>query len=685
MHAMTEPRPRLRSAARRSRGVLHDARLTLAKALSPETERGDDENVRSDSAASHHFIRQAMAASIRTRVPVLADVADELALGAHPWPDLPTSESFHRAVVEELNPWLNERHPDVREVVADRLRRLAEVFRDQGVPEGAWRRLEEAATVLADRASLRAPIDASAVPAAVGDLIGVGPSPERDRRVSDDVPAPRPLDIGAVATILAAIARTGSLDLGVNLGSEPTGTSVQVVLEAAGVRDALQSFDAWVAAADPRTRDLLVDRIFTFDDAPTLNEIGERWGLTRERVRQLEVRAREESEASFHAVWAKAAGALRPLTSVVLPSERFLRACRSLGAGLAYSDVVAAAVVAAAGPWVRADGWTYHSTLTSRLDAARHAIRESCDEYGLLPADSLAHLDGLFTSEDDQAQYFRSAVGVVELSGYWSLRDSQRTRVAAALRRIGRPATKVEIAAEARVDDPERVGSTLSALSGIVRADKERWAFDDWVDDPYDGIVGEIYQRISANHGSVAIASLLEELPRRYGVSEASVHAYLQTPAFLVEDGFVRRADTGTFEAAPPNKWPDAFVVGELWGQLLRVEDRHFGGYSFKVRFDIAYANGVRPDDDLRVPVHGSSKEASVIWRPHDATKAVDVGRVTDVLIERGLGPGDRVVVCPSRTSVVIADWDESLRPGATPLPASNDHHDPLFDLLGDG
>jgi hypothetical protein len=664
---------------------LHDALISLARALASGVESEHPHEEPDALEGQHEEIRRAIAQSIRTRVPVLADVAAELALGAHPWPDVETGAPFRRDVVQELNPWLNERHPDVREVVADRLQRLAEVFRDQGLPEAVWRRLEGGATRLADRASFRTPIDASSLSVAVRDVMGVGPAPESPP-AAVEAKQPTSFDTAAAAAILASIARTGSLDLGSNLGSDPIGTSIDVVLLAAGVREALQPFDTWVAQADPRTRDLLVERVFTFDEAPTLNEIGERWGLSRERVRQLEVRARDEIESSFRSMWTEAARALQSLTSVVLPTHRFLLACRSLGVGLAYPDVAAASVVVAAGPWVHQDGWTHHSSVTSLLDAAHEAIRATCDEYGLLPADALSHLDGFFTSQGDQGEYFRGALGAVELSGYWSLRDSQRTRVAAALRRIGRPATKVEIALEARVDDFDRVGSTLSALPGIVRADKGRWAFDAWVDDPYDGIVGEIYQRISANHGSVAVVSLLEELPRRYGVSEASVHAYLQTPAFILEDGFVRRADAGAFEAAPPSKWPDAFEVGELWGQLVRIEDRHFGGYSFKVRFDIAYANGVRPDDDLRVPVHGSSTEASVIWRPHDATKAVDVGRVTEVLIERGLSPGDRVVVCPSRSMVVIANWDESLRPRSVPQSTtSRDQHDPLFDLLGDG
>jgi hypothetical protein len=684
---MNENTPLLRSTARRSRGVLQEARRTLAKALAPEADRPTQVVgglVPSDG--THAAVRRAMATSIRSRRPDLADVADALALGAHPWPDVLTTEALHRAIVAELNPWLNERHPDVREVVADRLLRLAEVFREHELSEEVWRPLGRAASSLIATTSLTAPVPSSAVPAVVEDVLGVGPDPDPSSVADVGGSAPTGAELAMVATLIGTVARSGSCDLGVNLGSDPSGLSVGIVLRATRFTEALRPLDEWIDGSTPRIRGLLIERVFTLDEAPTLQEIGERWGLTRERVRQLEVRARDEFRSSFSRTCDDLSVTLRPLRSWILPTDRFVTACRALGAGLEHGDAVAAALAAAAGPWVHENGWTYHQSIADRAKSAHEAIRASSDEYGLLPPDVATHLEALFCSEADQVEYLTTAVGVVELSGYWSVRDSQRTRVAAALRRIGRPASKAEIALEAGVSDVDRLGSTLSVLTGIVRADKERWAFADWVDDPYDGIVGEIYQRISRNHGSVAVASLLDELPRRFGVSEASVHAYLQTSAFLVEDGFVRRADGSAYAAAPPTKWPDAFVVGEVWGQLVRVDERHFAGYSFKVRFDIAYANGLRPNDDLRVAVDGSAAEASVIWRPHDATKAVDVGRMAEVLVERGLSAGDRVVICPSRTRVVIADWDEGLRrldsdPGDE---QDEEHHDPLFDLLGD-
>jgi hypothetical protein len=219
--------------------------------------------------------------------------------------------------------------------------------------------------------------------------------------------------------------------------------------------------------------------------------------------------------------------------------RRFNEATRLLGTSLTWADEVAAAIVWSTGPWILDGEWLYHESLAPRIRQAIETARESADQYGLLRQHGLDSFDGLFLSDADQARYLSESMGVVSMSGFWSLRDTMRSRVAAALLRIGRPATKLEIGEEAGLTDESHIGSQLSNLPGIVRADKDRWALEDWVDDVYGGIVGEINQRIDANHGSVPVASLLFEIPRRFGVSETSVSLYLQTPAFVVEDGLV--------------------------------------------------------------------------------------------------------------------------------------------------
>lgn len=662
-------------------------RVSRATAAAPEPP---------SSEMPHSRIRANLAVWIASRSAELAETAADIALGVHPWPDRGLSDAAQRDLIDEMHPPLNARHPDIREVVADRLLRFAETFRHQGLDRGRIAEYELAAHRLAAAASAFPPVVDLALSAAIADPLGFDSSsvtygvgrrstPENaiDRLHENDESG---VNGGLVVSVIEAACRSGSLDVAVNLGQKVGGTSIALLIEAAGYPSALARFDQWLESSDVRTRELLLRRVFSLVEPLTLHEIATIWGLTRQRVSQLEVMVLKSVEAIFGPTLQAAGKATEPMARYVLPSGRFLRISRLFGTSMTHSDAVAAAVVRAAGPWVEDSGWTYHETLATRLRTAKGAVLKSVDEHGLLADDAPAHLDGLFATQQDQLSFFRSALGIVEMSGYWAARDSQRSRVAASLKRLGRPATKAEIAVDAGISNESRIGSTLSGLSGVVRADKDRWAFATWIDDTYDGIAGEINQRIDANSGSVAVASLLEELPRRFGVSESSVHAYLQTPAFVVEKGFVSHSEPGAFEAAPPSKWSDAFRHEGLWGQRLRVEQRHLDGYSIKVRFDIAFANGLRPGSDLRVPVVGTSSWASVIWRAHDASRGIDVGRISDLLAMLGIEPGQYVVVCPSPQKVVLALGDDLLSHEAAQVSADDDtdvdHHDPLFDLL---
>lgn len=637
----------------------------------------------------HERLRVNLAAWIRERRADLTDLVNELALGIHPWPDCELSDDAQLDVINELSPLANVRHQDVCEIVADRLLRLADVFREHDLDQRLITEYDAAAHRLAGAVSAHRLMGEVDLEGVATDPIGLGLVASAswqyyfDEHVKQLTGKHRFVEYAAVTAIVAAVCHSGSVDLGANLGQEKVGTSMALVVEASGFPHILLEFDQWFDSTDIRTREILLDRVFALDEALKLKDVGRRWNLTRERIRQLEVKSLEAIESAFGPSLRAAATVLNPMTNVVLPSRRFALVTRLLATSAIHRDAVAAAIAWAAGPWLRDGDWIYHESLTARLKQAKAAIYESADQYGLLAMDAPAFLDGLFTRRHDQLKFFRTALGLVEMSGYWSIRDSQRIRIVASLKRIGRPATRAEIAKEAGVSEEARVGSALSGLSGIVRADKERWAFADWVDDAYDGIVGEINQRIDANAGSVAVATLLEELPRRFGVSESSVHAYLQTPAFEVVEGFVCHAEHGFFVASPPSKWSDAFQYKGLWGQRLRIEQRHLEGYSLKVRFDIAYANGVRPNDDLIVPLDGDDYRVSVIWRAHDATWSIDVGRISGALLSRGLRPGDDVLVCPSPDKVILDKWNDSLAAkGRASDSLEIRHRDPLLDLL---
>ncbi len=629
-------------------------------------------------------IREALAIWIEGRRPELAEVAQSLATAIHPWPDWPLSSAVLLEFLDELDEGRNATHPDSREVAADRLLRLVEVLRHAGEgPADLVEMYEKSATDLGE--SLAS--DEIRSPSEISDAVAC---PSASNLMAEQASTGRwPAGATAggdfdrqdlLAVLVGSACRSGSLDLGVNLGGGEAKIDLLQLVNAVGTHAPLASFDRWLGAAESRVATLVAHRVFLSGAKSTLQELGDEWDLSRERVRQMEVKVRESIDERLGQMLHAAARPLESARSFVLPRQRHDLLVGLVLGKTRYPTQASAAVREYSGPWIHDGDWVYHETLRDEVAVARDAVLDSADQHGVLAEDAPAHLDGLFASEDDQLLYFRSALEIVQLSGYWAVRESLRTRVVASLRRIGRPATKSEIAEVADLDEGARLGSTLSVLDGIVRADKERWGFEAWVDDEYDGIAGEIDQRIEAHSGSVAVASLLDELPRKFGVSENSVMMYLQTPAYVVEEGFIRRSEPGSFNAAPPSKWSDAYHSGGAWGQVVQIEPRHLEGYSLKVRFDIAYANGLRPGCDLRVPVAGTDLSASIIWRPHDVSGGIDVGRVSNALADLGFGAGDLVLVLPTSTGVLIREPLAAI--DSTQGESEAAHGDPLLDLL---
>jgi hypothetical protein len=209
----------------------------------------------------------------------------------------------------------------------------------------------------------------------------------------------------------------------------------------------------------------------------------------------------------------------------------------------------------------------------------------------------------------------------------------------------------------------------------------------------------------------VGVGQLLAELPSRFGVSISSVKTYLSTDAFVIDDGMVSKNES-EYVARDPALQAGAFWDGHRWGQRVMLHQRHFEGYSLAVNFDIAFTNGVRPGDDLLVPLDDTTGcNVSVIWQRHNPSRTVFIGRLSEELQKRGCLAGREVVLVPGADGVkLIADPghpDKSLvHPHAQGTTYSSDGRisellsvgfengemhppnigtsDPLMDLLGD-
>ena len=258
------------------------------------------------------------------------------------------------------------------------------------------------------------------------------------------------------------------------------------------------------------------------------------------------------------------------------------------------------------------------------------------DEYGLtdeselrrcLPDPSwLAHWDRIV-----------EVCGFHRICGQLAIKRTRKTEVAAALMAIGKPATIAKIEARLAPElngDSFRISSVISQMDGVIRASKTEWGFEDWIDDEYEGIPAEIVQRINEDDGSTRLNRLLDEIPRLFRVTEASVWAYLNTPAFRVEHGWVSEVHEHEFQLAQLDDVIDGYdEAGEPYW-TFEIAQRHLDGYSLHgVPPEIAAALGCnfggRSTASVRQPQ--GCQDISVIWRK-TSIHGPEIGRLSKVL-----------------------------------------------------
>ena len=659
-----------------------------------------------EELALNGAVRMAVARAITGQSSVLESCSTALAFAAHPWPDRAVPEPVLEVIAAEMSTSRTLPHHDPRELAQDRLLRIAEALGELvatssnirescgDLPSIFWGVASKLDSDIQAFPLVGSKVEEHMRPVSslVGNTTGLNSGPPNSGAGSttrlanpDEENAPVISDadaLGFASALVVAYVRTGHDDLGQLLGGTPTGSSALQLVESFRLGPYL--FPDWgkfLQHCSDREFIILGRRAAFPGERPprTLEEVGEQFAVTRERMRQVE---KKLFIKLLHPSWQRTnSGAFDQLASQVHRSDRLVTAAKVLTAGCSNGELVAKLLLRLEADWARDGDYLIGARAAGRFASLSDRLAEHADEYLLLAEEDVEEVVGdLFASESARDTVLTEC-GLIRIFGFWALRDNQQVRIAAALRTIGRPATKAEIGKLAGF--PESWGGgALSNMETVVRADRTRWGFEEWVDDVYDGIVGEIEQRIDEHGGSVALSLLIEEL-KQFGARESSIRTYANTDRFNLVNGIVSINEAG-YRPRPPHQRAGAVRVDQTedgtgggWGQRVSLEDRHFNGFSLKVGFDLAFANGVRPDDSLLVPVVGHEHcEASVIWRPHDPNRGIDVGRISDLLSELGHEAGDELVVVASRDFVRLARGAE--------IPATVNEPDVEETLIGE-
>ena len=406
----------------------------------------------------------------------------------------------------------------------------------------------------------------------------------------------------------------------------------------------VERLTALQASMEPREKLIFERRLFTTSPVK-LKKLGQLLGVSPEWVRQIEQRLRKAVECT---VGTKVGIVATLLGEQVMPVVDEVELDRLIGNVFTESEEkksvdIAAQMVKSRLNYSCANGVCLNETALKVVGTMQEVADQILDDVGLIDEQSLR---GQLPSEE-WSNYFPQILqrcGFCQIGGRLALRNTVAARAKAALLEIGRPATTEEIAEFAGLT-PQQVANKLARISTVARSDKTRWGLAEMIDDEYEGITAEIFQRINEDRGATALERLVEELPSRFGVSESSVHITVKTPQFVLKDGYVSIADesslimrdlhdviTGKTESGDP-----------YW--TFDVEDRYFKGHSLQ-QFppELARELGCVPNGNIMVDVAHPKGcgQLSVNWRLSSPTGAT-LGHLTQPLERLGVNSGDPV------------------------------------------
>ena len=404
-----------------------------------------------------------------------------------------------------------------------------------------------------------------------------------------------------------------------------------------------QAVNEWVIRAKPAERLVLDKRILT-KPKRTLAEVGAEAGKTRQRMQQVHAKVVRTLDGTFRLPFR----ALAEAEAGSWPPVMDTRAWKAVGReavpgaqGLARR--LAQRLLETASSYTEVEGWWLSPEAQRVLGGLKWALPEVSDPEGLV---DIGKLKRRLPVKGDWEQWWPQLLECLDLHtfhGQTCLRDTQRARIKCALIEIGRPATREEIGALSGME-VQQVTSSLGNVEDVVRSDMRHWAMRSWTEEDYQGVSTEIERRIEENGGSVAIADLMEELPRRYGVQAKSVESYAWSPKFRVKDGQVSLAEAGGRPITPLEKVISGWdLLGHPYWDF-RMEKRYLEGYSIPgIPPAVAQAVGCEPGGGVLVEVVNlpGEKEVSVRW-PLTTNSGGSIGRVRDYVQALGMRPGDR-------------------------------------------
>ena len=345
-----------------------------------------------------------------------------------------------------------------------------------------------------------------------------------------------------------------------------------------------------------REKIILDERSLAIGSRPTLEELGKRFGVTRERVRQLESKARDRLDELL------ADNRTSPLRRVAKELASTLRTAAPLTAiGCGDSlDFRSRLLLWIAGPyhldgdWLVKEPWRTVRALVDHCFAS--VTDEDTAEFDVV-AEAL-HANGVAVDLVDDL--------IVAAGGYRRLESKlvrwDRTyagRAAAVLAVTNRPMSASEILDHLGSGSLRSLRNVLNGDPIFIRLGKDRFGLREWGGDEYHGVVPAMIQRLT-ERGAMPVEDLAAELANAFGVSPNSISMNATIhPAFVIEDGMVRmrREDEPYEPDRDLRSASECWLVDDAWTLAVDIDEDVLRGSGRSIPEAFAAHLGLRPGE----------------------------------------------------------------------------------------
>ena len=409
----------------------------------------------------------------------------------------------------------------------------------------------------------------------------------------------------------------------------------------------------WYRSLDKRRQVILSSRILVFSGPRTLQDIASEFGVSRERIRQVEGRLIENLErlprtkAWEPVLWRvhrvrRVAGVAFPLGDE--PTAALLSAGQHRSQ--VEASIVRGVILRLAGPYKLAHGWLV--TDAEKLEAALVQLMQEAKKAGSV---------GFDTAQEVMADVgLRPRIFAEWLTHKSGMRDLRRSviewprtlggRVLSLMRLRQVPLSPEQLLADLGPEVGIRsLRAVLSSREEFVRIERSKWGLRAWGLPEYAGIASAISEELSQNGPSLRIDELATRLSTAWGIAENSVIALCNAPRFVVEHGLVRlRRDDDPFPVSTDlSQACGVFKPSENEvSVLIDIDHDLLRGSGRSVAEEVAGLLALRPGDNRAYEADEGTVRLS--W-PDTSISGPAIGSLRIHAEELGARVGDRLRV----------------------------------------